>query len=250
MTRLTGAVVAVLLGAATTPLSAQRTLEPLLEIGLARSTAATLADRSATGTSGASPYRESTFLRLAGQWGVIAEARVPVGRAKVWGIEVYGARFSGDAHAAAGRAVQNATVPSLIALDSVDYRLKRVVSLRGTLGVVRAVPLPAGLEGALLLGGTVGKITSPDAACSTASCPPVLSLSTPGVTGGADVMTREWHRFRVRLALKTAALRVDEAEVRRQFRWTAFSGAPAGEGEPRWHLFPSGALGIEYRFLF
>src|SRR4051794_5323127 len=64
-------------------------LEPLLELGFARALPATLADRQATGTAGTSPYHESVWLRLDGQWGLIAEARVPIGARRVWGIELY-----------------------------------------------------------------------------------------------------------------------------------------------------------------
>ena len=222
-------------------------LFPLLDIGVARALGATLADRSVTGTSTGGAYHESVQLRLDGQWGIIAEGRIPLGRAKVWGIEAYGARFRGKARLSAGRQRATGTVPGVPASDSVDYRLSGVTSWRGTLGVARAVPLAGGLTGALLVGGTYGTIRSPDRACSASSCPPVLDLTTPGVTVGADVFTREVHGLRLRASLKGDVLRVDEAEVRRALRWSAFDAAPLGEGSARWHLLPSFTVGVEFR---
>src|SRR4051812_31794205 len=70
---------------------------PLVDIGIARSFPSTLARRSVTGTTSVGTEHESVRLRLVGQWGVVGEARLPVDRAKRWGLDLYGARFRGSA---------------------------------------------------------------------------------------------------------------------------------------------------------
>ncbi|AHG90075.1 hypothetical protein J421_2538 [Gemmatirosa kalamazoonensis] len=233
-------------------------LFPLLDIGVARAFGATLADRSVTGTSGGQAYHESMRLRLDGQWGIIAEGRVPLGRAKVWGIEAYGARFRGRGRLDAARQVASPVTTAV--LDTLNAPLRGVTSWRGTLGVVRAVPLPARLTGALLVGGTYGTVRSGGQACQSVvvapalvfpppgqPCAPALDLTTPGATLGADVFTPEWRGLRLRAALKGDVLRVDEAEVRRSMHWGAFAASPLGEGAARWHVLPSFTVGVEFR---
>lgn len=224
-------------------------LYPLLSVGAARSLPTTLAERGAARTTPAGAYRESMRVRLDGQWGIIAEGRLPIGGDRVWGIEAYGARFRGRARVSAGMESLGA-VAGTATQDSIDYRLGGVTSWRGTLGVVRAAPLPGGWTGAVLVGGTYGTITSPDRPCTTTSCPPRLDLATPGVTLGADAFTRPWKRLRLRFSVKDDVLRVDEAEVRRSLRWAALTPAPAGEGRGRWHMFPTGTIGVEYELPF
>jgi hypothetical protein len=249
------AAVAVLLGTRTLGAQADSAgrLFPLLEFGVARSLPATLADRSVTArTNAGDTWDESVHLRLDGQWGLVAEGRVPVGRRKVWGIEAYAAAFRGGAHASAAMRLAGGQPVPVGPRDTIDFRLTRVTSWRGTLGVARAVPLPARWTGVLLLGGTYGRVTSPQRACAPSTFPgsvacPKLDLTTPGATVGADAITRPWHGVRLRFAAKGDVLRVDEAEVRRSLHWTPFGVAPAGEGSPRWHVLPTGTIGVEFR---
>jgi len=229
---------------------------PLIDIGVARSFPATLADRSVTGPTSVGTEHESVRLRLSSQWGIIGEARVPVGRAKVWGIDLYGARFRGAARVSAAYQV-TFTPPDSVTpgtRDSIDWRLTGVTSWRATLGVVRAVPLPARFTGALLVGGTYGRITSPTVTCvtppitapSSVSCP-TLDLTTPGATLGADVFSPSWHGVRLRLAVKDDVLRVDQGEVRRSLHYSWFEAARLGEGGARWAFVPSATAGVEFR---
>jgi hypothetical protein len=229
---------------------------PLIDIGVARSLAATLASRSATGTTSVGTEHESVRLRLDGQWGIVGEARVPVGAAKVWGIDLYGARFRGAGRVSAGYRLALATQPDSLTpptRDSLDRRLTGVTSWRATIGVVRAVRLPARLTGALLVGGTYGRVTSPTITCGaplttpgSVSCP-TLDLTTPGVTLGAELFTPAWHGVRLRLALKDDVLQVDEAEVRRSLHWSRFDTSRLGEGGTRWAFVPSATAGVEFR---
>jgi hypothetical protein len=230
---------------------------PLIDIGVARSFPATLTSRSVTGQTSAGAEHESVRLRLDGQWGIVGEARVPIGAAKVWGIDLYGARFRGAGRVSAGYQLAPGTPRDSLTSptrDSLDRRLTGVTSWRASLGVVRALRLPARLTGALLVGGTYGRVTSPTTTCVTppatapgsVSCP-TLDLTTPGVTLGADLFTPSWHGVRLRFALKDDVLRVDEAEMRRSLHWSRFNTARLGEGGKRWAFVPSATAGVEFR---
>lgn len=259
--RRAAGLVAVALGAralgAQAPEDSVGRVFPLIDIGVARSFPATLTNRSATGQTSAGAEHESVRLRLDGQWGIVGEARVPIGAAKVWGIDLYGARFRGAGRMNAAYRIALGTPPDTLTpatRDSVDQPLTGVTSWRATLGVVRALRLPARLTGALLVGGTYGRVTSPTDRCVR---PPIgtpgseacttLDLTTPGVTLGADLFTPSWHGVRLRLAVKDDVLRVDEAEVRRSLRWTWFNTRRLGEGGKRWAFVPSATAGVEFR---
>jgi hypothetical protein len=228
-------------------------LYPLLEIGAARSLGATLVDRTVTSGSDV----ETMGLRLDPQWGIVAEGRLPLGARQVWGLDAYVARFRGGARVTATDQAPTAGVPGAEPPSAMQLHLGGVTSWRATLAVARAVPMPARLIGALLLGGTYATIRSPDVVCAVAApgatsapwdlCPPRPRLNNmPGVTAGAEVFTRPWHDVRLRLALRGDVLHVDEDEARESLGGGEFLAAHV-QGYGSWHLLPSATIGVEFR---